>query len=320
MLSEQLCKKLDRSPWDLKVPDCCKTGDSGDPGECDCCYDEWQKKLEEVVSKFSGIEEQAKVKVNELSFIKERRNTLKAWYDELVNTNEKSREICDTLDVMLNQIEKIYTNTGFAVNALKIIYCMLRDFYMQLDKLKMKHDQLLNCIRCLSEPTLAPGQGIMKCIEDYGKKLEILIASRDELLKKLLEVISLSLWINKNLAKEYGLYAIIKELREIVKWDMNCDDDTPAQGQNKFRQEGITSSREQGQGEKECPLEPLIPTPTSSNTDYCRYIWHKYWSDKTKAEALEKELLDINKEKEALEACKKSLAAAIAEVDPKNRC
>lgn len=322
MLSEQLCKKLNRSPWDLKIPDCCKSEDSGDPGECDCCYDEWQKKLESVNTQYARIVEKASVKASELSFLKRRRDTLKAWYDELVLLNEKSREICDILDIMLNQMEKISVNTGLTVDALKIIYCMVRDFYLQIDKIKVKYDQLLNCIRCLNDPILVPGQGIMKCLEEYGQRLAVVIATRDEMLRMLLEVIALSLWIDKSLAKEWGLYNLVQELREIVKWDMRCDDDTPASqaSQAKFRQEGMVMNRDQGQAEAECPLEPLIPMPVNGNKDYCRYIWQNYWNDKTRADEMEKELLELNKEKETMEACKNSLVAAMLEVDPKERC
>ena len=320
MLSEQLCKKLNRSPWDLKIPDCCHRDEPGDRAECDCCYDEWQKQLEGVRTRFSEVEEKARLKGNELSFIKGRRDTLKAWYDELVIVSEKSREICNTLDILLNQMEKISTNTQLAVNALKILYCMLRDFYRQLDKIKLRYDQLQNCIRCLNDPVLVPGQGIMKCLEEYGRKLDVVLATRDELLRMLLEVISVAMWIHQSLAKDWGLYNLVQELREIVKWDMNCDTDAPVQtSQLKFRQEGTGQGREQENDEPLCPLEPLVPMPMNGK-DYCRYIWQCYADDKSRVDKLEKELLDLNKEKEVLEACRNSLVAAIVEVDPKNRC
>ena len=50
---------------------------------------------------------QAKLLAAELAFISDRRNKLKAWYDELTKADELSRHLCDQIEVFIDQIGKV---------------------------------------------------------------------------------------------------------------------------------------------------------------------------------------------------------------------
>ena len=302
MITEHDYRNLDQSQWEPKIKDCCDKGGGSDtpPDGCDCCYDTWQSELKQVNAKFSHTDEEARQASNQLGYITARRDKLKTWYDELTKANDLSRQICHQLEIMLSQIGKISSNTKLAAKALKVLYCMVRDFYMQVDLIKTKYDQLMNCIKCLNDPVLAPGQGIMKCLEDYGKKLDALIATRDVLVKMLMDAIYAAYRINKNIAKYYGLYTVIHEWVVAFNCDESCGDDEGQQSQQheKFKEkEGHDHYHGHHDCKEEvCKLEPMLSFPIC-NDPYYHEIWKKYDSDKNKAEKLAKDATRTQQEK-----------------------
>ena len=297
MLIEHLCKKLDKSPPELTPPDCCDTEDPNDPQGCGCYYDTWQQELQKVTITYSQQDEGSRLLAQELLSATQRRDTLKTWYDELTQTDYASRQIIDLLEVMLHQAKKIAANTATTVEAIKVLYVMVRDFYLQVDKIKQKYDAVLNCIRCLNHPSLVPGQGILKCLEEYGKKLEVVLATRDELIKIVLQSLWIAYRIHTNMAPEHGLLTMIEELRDILNGKIQSDKDE----------------------EDACRLEPILQLPVSDDP-YCSDTKTRYENEVSAAKTLANELVGLNKKKESSLACKQSLEAALKEVDPKARC
>lgn len=324
MLTEHIYQELEEG-WDAKIKECCDKENPDDPRGCDCCYDTWVDELKEVKTKYSETEEKAKQLKEELTIVADRRDRLKAWYDELTKANDLHRKICDQLELILTQSDKISTNTDLAVRAIKTLYCMIRDFYFQVDVIKATYDRLLNCIKCLNNPAFAPGIGIMKCLEEYGKKLEAVIATRDELIKMLMAAIKIACRIHKNIAAEYGLITVITEWKTAFNCDILCDDSTSSSQTTAVikvtgkgtpppvQQEPVVSCL------GPCDLEPMLQFPICKDP-YYKCVDDQYLADKKAADDLAKELLKETKKKESLLACKQSLEAAIKEVDPKIRC
>ncbi len=320
MLTEHIYQKLPDT-WDEKIKECCNKEDPSDPQGCDCCYDTWQGELKDVLTKYSQTEEKAKQLKDQLAVVTDRRDRLKTWYDELTKANDLARMICDQLEIFACQVDKVSTNTDLAVKAIKTLYCMIRDFFMEIDLIKTKYDRLLNCIKCLNNPALAPGQGIMKCLEDYGKKLDILIATRDELIKMLMAAIKIACRINKNIAVDFGLATVISEWQTAFNCSVSCDDngDPCAPTGNKVHSKGAAAPAQPDSCLGACDMVPIMQFPICKDP-YYTCVDEQYKADKKKAEDLAKELLTENKKKESLLACKTSLESAIKEVDPKNRC
>jgi len=314
MITQHTCENVKETPWKDKIRECCEKEDPNDPRGNDCCYDSWTKELKEINTRYSEADEEARQLSVELAYISGRRDQLKNWYDELTEAHDLSRKICDQLEIMQDQTEKVALNTEYAVTAIGILYCMIRDFYMQIDWIKTKHDQIFTCIRCLNDPVLVSGQGVLKCLEEYGKKLEIVIATRDELLKLAMAAIYTAYRINNNLTKDFGLQMVIEEWQTTF----NCDEPCREDGEAHCRyDEGET---EEGEQEPDnCTLSPQLKFPICNDT-YYQEIGEKYEIDKDLAADLAKDLIKLNKKKESLLACKQSLEAAIKEVDPKNRC
>lgn len=322
MLTQHKYEVLNKTTWEPKIKECCEKENPDDPRGCDCCYDSWQDELKDVKVKYTESEEKAKQLKDELAVLEDRRDKLKKWYDELTKANELARRICDQIEVLVTQTDKITSNTDLAVQAIKILYCMVRDFYMQVDLIKTKFDRLMNCIKCLNNPTLAAGQGIMKCLEEYGKKLDIVVTTRDELIKMLMNVIKIACRINKNIAPEFGLTTVITEWKAAFNCDVPCDDTAPPCPPTSQKASSKSISTQQEEVVSclgACNLDPMLQFPICKDP-YYKCLDDQYKADKKTAEDLAKELLQENKKKEALLACKQSLESAIKEVDPKNKC
>lgn len=320
MLTEHNYPKLPDN-WDSKIKECCDKEDSEDPRGCDCCYDTWQDELKVVKVTYGESEERAKQLKDELAIVTDRRDKLKTWHDELTKANDLARKICDQLEVFSIQVNKISTNTDLAVQAIKTLYCMIRDFYMQIDLIKIKYDRLMNCIKCLNNPALGQGMGIMKCLEEYGKKMDILIGTRDELIKMMMAVIKIACRINKNITEDFGLSTVIDEWQTAFNCSVSCDGEgdpcAPTGSKDHKKSEGVHVHDESCLGA--CSLDPILQFPICKDP-YYKCLDDQYQLDKKDAENLAKDLLTENKKKEALLACKTSLELAIKEVDPKNRC
>ena len=312
---------LDRNNWEPKIKECCDLSTQDDPGGCDCCYDKWRIELKEVNTKYSAAVEAASQLKSQLAVITDRRDKLKNWYDELTKVNELARQLCDQLDIILTQSKKIAINSSLTVEAIKKLYCMFRDFYMQIDLIKTKYDRLINCIKCLNNPALAPGQGIMKALEEYGKKLEIVIATRDAIIKALMEVMAIACRIKNNIEENYGLVTVIKAWKVVFKCWISCKDNNGPCDDDEEEEENEKHTDEE-EGENclgSCKLDPVFIFPICKD-DYYKCLDDMYLADKAAAEKLNEDLLKENKKKESLLACKQSLEAAIKEVDPKILC
>jgi hypothetical protein len=326
MLTKYIYKPLG-DKWDEKIKDCCAQPDPDIPKGSDCCYDTWTEELKEVNKAYKKAEEEAKQKSAEFTYVSGRRDQFKKWYDELTKANELEQAICDQLDILYGQAEKVGRNTQYTVDALKILFCMVRDYYLQLDLLKEKYDALISCIQCLNNPLLASGTGLMKIFEDYGKKLEAAQAGRDDLIKMVMAALALAEKIDLNIAEDdneacpdYGLLSVVSNWQATLNCSENCGGGTgeaPAKKKTAAKQ-GLQESNDDCATD-DCELKPMLYLPIC-NDEYYAKIWDKYDKDKKEAEELAKALLDLNKKKESLLACQQSLNAAIKEVNPKERC
>ena len=310
--------------WNAGTKDCCDKEDPENPRGCDCCYDSWQDELKEVNLSYNDSQEKVNQLKGKLTVLTDRRDRLKTWYDEMTTANELARKICDQLEILIEQTGKVATNTCLTVKAIKTLYCMIRDFYMQIDLIKSKYDRLNNCIKCLNNSAFASGQGIMTCLEDYGKKLDTLIATRDGLLQMLMEVIQIAWRLNRNIDVDFGISTVLTEWQVVFNCAQGCEDEGESCSPTAAAAKGNSAVQQQQMQSEEsclgpCDLSPIFKFPICKD-DYYKCVDEQYEADKKAADEIAKQLLSENKNKEGLLACKQSLESAIKEVDPKNRC
>lgn len=178
--------------WDEgRIDDCC-TSEPEDPKCGDCCYDTWTEELKDVTKRYDQVNEDAQQIQVRLGFMMDRRSRYKTWKDELEKGEELARKICHQLEIIAGQSEKIWYNSCKAAEAIRILFCMLRDFYTQVDYLKARYDELQNCINHNHDSSLVKGKGILKCLDEYYAKLDAVIKTRDALITLILDAIKLS--------------------------------------------------------------------------------------------------------------------------------
>lgn len=285
--------------WDEgRISDCCTSGSPDDPTCGDCCYDSWQEELKQVTKKYDQVNEDSQQLSARLGFLIDRRNRYKTWKDELAKGEELARAICYQLEIIAGQSQKIWYNSCKAAEAIRILFCMIRDFYFQVDYLKKRFDELQNCINHNHDSSLVKGKGILKCLEEYGTKLEGVIKTRDLLMAAILDAIRLSELIRNAISTQgcprsdefdpcnpgkpceckaceddsekptYGFRTIICEWycafgcnEECKPCDDNCEEEEPQEQPQQYRQS--SQQQQKGNGDKK-KQEP------SSSDDPCK--------------------------------------------------
>lgn len=345
MLTKHNYQKTETDLQEGKIFDCCRKDVPGDSGCEDCCYDSWKDELKRVNQSYSETVEKCQQIKNSLSFIIDRRNKFKTWLDELLKAEDLVKKICNQLEIIASQSDKIWFNSGKAVEAIEIVFCMIRDFYMRVDYIKKRYDELQACINANNDSSLVKGQGLLKCLEDYYAKLDGVIKTRDEIIKLAVEAIKISNLLRNHISTNdvtsefdpcnpgapcncstdgpsyYGFKTIICE------WycSFGCDEECVPCADKTTQPTQASSQKQVGSGIKDakpseaCELEPMFEFPICNDEYKCRVEkWYK--ADEQNVKDLSEELMEITKEKESLQACKSSLERAIAEVDPKKRC
>lgn len=333
--------------WDKeKILDCCKSDGNGDNTCVDCCYDSWQDELKKITQKYNSVSENAAQLQNQLTFITDRRNRYRTWDNEIKTAQELAMAICNQLELIAVQSGKIWYNSCKAVDAVEILFCMIRDFFMQLDLIKSYYDDIQNCISNNTDPSLVKGQGILKSLDDYKGKLDAVLKLRDDIIKNIISAIQMANLIRDNISTKdcnyegfdpcasnpapcaagdgvyYGFKTIICEWYNAFACDVKCKDGNTETGNG-----GATASSPQPLksgtvgdcGDENCELEPIFDFPICNNA-YKDCVEKWLAADEAKFTDLTGKLQEANKEKEALTACKNSLVKAIKSVDPSTRC
>lgn len=337
-----------KDDWDTSdtrnsVKKCC-VDNTQDPTCSDCCYDEWQDQLKVVNQTYGQAGEQADQLKKKLLFITDRRDRYRTWVSELDKTEEKARQICHQLEIIATQSNKIWYNSCKAVEAIEILFCMIRDFYYQVDYLKKRYDVLVSCLNVNHDASLIKGQGILKYLDEYVLKLEIIIKTRDDIIKSALQAIQIANLIRNNISTRecpdksdnydpcqsteelcpdctdelntfYGFKTIICQWYKEFKCDVACGGT-----ETKSSDPDCAPSTGGDSGDTEnCALLPAFDFPIC-NDAYKKSVETWLKTDEAAVAAISIELKDVNKDKESLQACRNSLIKAIATVDPNERC
>ncbi len=141
--------------------------------------------LNKVNPAYNAIVELTTQLQNKFDFITSSRDRYKTWVDELNKAELLARDICYQLKLIAIQSDKIWYNTCEAEKAVEILFCMLRDIYMQIDEMKTMFDTLQNCITRNNDPALGKGQGILKYLDDYKSKLDATVKTRDDVIRNI---------------------------------------------------------------------------------------------------------------------------------------
>lgn len=334
--------------WDEKGLDCCKTTNPADPTCVDCCYDSWQNELMIVTQKYYKVVEDSTQFQNKLTLATERRKKYQKWYDEINDSQDLAIAICNQLELIALQSDKIWYNSCKAVDAVQTLFCMIRDFFIQLDLISTQFTNIQNCITNNTDPSLIKGQGILKALDDYKSKLDIVLKLREDIVKNIVAAVKLVHLITNNIATKdckdsydpcckdnkpcsgedvyYGFKTVICEWYKVFACDSNIacpktdTTNTGSESTTTYNQSNKDINTIQSNCEdKNCELLPTFSFPICNNS-YKDTVQKWLDADKIKITKLTDELQNANKQEAALTACKNSLVKAINAVDPKTRC
>jgi hypothetical protein len=197
----------------------------------------------------------------------------------------------------------------FTDKAIKILFCMIREFYVEVDCLVIRYDCLMNCIKCLNNPSLSTAQGIGKALSDYGAALTVLVSTRDNLLKLVMKALALSEQLHWEICDNCGFSKIIEDLEGTLHCEIPCSS-IPIDSDEEEEEKAIT--------EMEC-LFPTLSFPIC-NTPYYRLIDRLYKKDKKKMHELTERKKKLTKTQLALQAAQQSLTNALKETAQTARC
>lgn len=294
------------------IYNCCKSDDGGpDTPAGDCCNDAWKKDLVEVTADYKEALAIATHKETEYNLAVELRDRLKAWCTDWELTDEKADALCRQLERFILHLEKVCKITEKVDQSIEILFCMIEDLYKRVDKLKIKYDELIQCINCLKRPELAAGVGVMKYIEDYGKKLDAVIATRDALIGKVVVAIELAYGLHINICEEFGLKAVLKYWKD--KLNCGCE---PVKEEDCEDEHVKVDDDKCGGYKHHCHLKPKISFPIDEDP-YFKQLEEDCDKAKEEVEVLKKELDKAKEKRDALQACKEGLENAIAQVETK---
>ena len=94
---------------------------------------------------------------------------------------------------------------------------MIRDFYIQVDKIKLLYESIFKCIKQLNSAVLVPGTGVIKCLEMYYEKLDVVLKTKDDLVKQVMEAIKIANMLRQDVCSPFGLSFIFKEWQYILR-------------------------------------------------------------------------------------------------------
>ncbi len=291
---------------------CCKDDSSGTDGGCDCCYDNWVSELKVVKQKYGLASEKARQLNDDYLFSGQQRDKLKAWLDDLVKAEQLATAVCDQFSVMSAQAEKICVNTDKTAEAIRILFCMIRDFYEKVDEIVESWNYIDNCIKCINSDELPEGSGIRKCLKNYKDKVDGLLKTRVDLLKAVMAAVNTANGLHAGICGEYGLVFVVNEWKCV----MGCGEDCNC---NTSPVDPCAVPADKPDADNPCRLRPVLHLPLCNDPHYA-WVKEQYSKDVESTKKLAQLLVEANKEKEALSACQASLESAIKEVNPRDLC
>jgi hypothetical protein len=276
------------------------------PGTGDCCYDTWTVDSKEVNAQLKQATARATHKTNQYNAVLEWYGVLKAWRDDWESADQKADTLCRNLELFIRHLRRVCKITKKTDTAIDILFCMIKDLFCLVDRLKERYDDLYKCINCLKDPSLASG-GIRTCLDTYGTKLDAVIAQRDLVLAKIISVMEYAYDLHDGICDDYGLRNILTFWRCVLNCEGPCDplpcpDEPPCDPHIEC-----------------CELEPMMTFPIALDPyfialkDLCEDV-------KIRLHDIKHEMDKANELKASLQACLNGLTTALGASAPSTRC
>jgi len=305
-----------KKEWrDEHFRDCCYQPPQPDPGG-DCCYNTWNSELKKVNQELAIADKKLQHVTKYLGVVTDRTTRLEKWYTELDNASQLANEICCQLEIIESQLNSICINTEFTIKAIKILWCMVKEFYIEVDCLYVKFECIMNCIKCLNTTAISTTQGIGKVLADYGTALTALIGTRDNLLKLVAAALAAAEKLHWEICDSCGFSRLITDWQETLHCGVPCE---PVDIECVDDEDDDDSRDDCAPMPHENCLFPILSFPICQ-TDYYKLIAWLYRKDKRLMKKLTERKQKLTKWFNSLTAGQASLTNALKEVNQTARC
>jgi hypothetical protein len=310
-------KHVGHPGWDEeKIARCCPEPAPPCPDPpitSDCCYQIWNWELTTVNWKLNDVTIQLADEQRHLKVVTSRYERLNTWYHELDGVSKLIRDICDQLGIIDSQFENICKNCCYAIDAVEVLYCMIREYYYIVDHLQKRYDRVMHCIKCLNNPALNTTTGIGKVLADYGTALTAVVQTRAALMPVAMGVVDSALALQQQLCDEFGYQRLIKLCKEGLHCRKEEEEESNRPPFPMMPPHGHPGGPEV-EAEGFC-LEPILHFPIREDR-YFELIDELRIAEKIVLEELTTVVNDLTKEQVSLTAIKASLIKALKEVTP----
>ena len=275
------------------------------PGTGDCCFDQWTTDVNEVTAQLKKATAKATHKAKQYAAITEWYGILKGWRDDWESCDQKADALCRNLELFIRHLRRVCKITKKTDTAIDILFCMIKDIFCLVDCLNEKYEELYKCINCLKDPSLASG-GIRSCLDDYGKKLAVVVGQRDAILAKIISVMEYAYDLHDGICDDFGLRTILTFWRRILNCEGDCDELPCVEEPNE-------------PGWDHCKMEPMITFPIDKDHYFIR-LKEQTEEVKVKMHELKHESDEANELQASLQACLDGLNTALKASAPGTRC
>ncbi len=240
---------------------------------------------------------------------------LKSYWTNIQKSNEIGIKISDELKSFKKHTDIVCQKTDCSVQALELIFCLIKEFFECTDDLKEKVSDLQKQIECRNEPGLNPQSSkVLQCLKNFSDKLDLAIAGQQELIKMVINVVKCAIQIHESICSTpCGLRELLVKLIDIFE---GCGDQEEVQVSSK---KGHKHEDHHKDEDPECgpdnscnaKLEP-VPVMPISDDPYYTGTEDQYNKAKSEKETYKKEADEAKEKTETLASFKKSLEDAIA--------
>lgn len=184
------------------------------PGGSDCgCIDTWKQEYREKSSAYRSKLSEEKQKKEALAKAIEWRDALRKCFDSITVTHEKAQVVSSQMEVFADLLGRVCINTGKSVKVIESLLCMVMKLYGCIDNLKGKYDGLKRRIDCIKDPGLKQGEGILKCLDEYAKRLQEVVDTANGLLNSIVKALKAANLLDEYVCHEYGLKVNLQQLK-----------------------------------------------------------------------------------------------------------
>ena len=196
------------------------------PQENNGCIKSWEEDLKKTTNKLKRVSAEKNRYSDKFTNAANWEDKLKRYWDGILVTEELAKKVASEIDLFKDHTAKVCDNTDCTVDAVKILFCYVRDLFQCTDELNEYIAVLLTEIKCLDPSLNAKSSIIIGCLKSISDKLNEAILKQQEVLKKMIQILQYTFLLHESICSPHcSLKWQLGKLSELFpKTNGNWDD------------------------------------------------------------------------------------------------